>query len=101
MPSRGIARAMEVAPTYIPCQRITAHYVHPLDRTGLPELRLVLHPPRQLGFLPSSSNHLPVDARRLAASVLLGDPPHAQQRIGARPKHQLLQVADPVQVPSP
>ena len=41
----------------------------------------------------------PVDARRLAASVVLRHPPHADQRVRPAPQHQLLQVADPLQVP--
>ena len=34
-----------------------------------------------------------------APSVALGHPPHAHQRVGARPEHQLLQTADPRKVP--
>ena len=36
---------------------------------------------------------------RLAASVHLGHTSHAQQSIGPRPKHQLLQTTGPLQVP--
>ena len=35
----------------------------------------------------------------MAAGVALGHPPHAHQRVGARAQHQLLQVADPFEVP--
>ena len=42
---------------------------------------------------------LPVDARRLAASVSLRDPPHTKQRVRPAAQHQLLQVADPFEVP--
>ena len=44
-------------------------------------------------------HHLPVDTRRLAASIELRHPPHAHQRVRARAEHQLLQVADLLQVP--
>jgi hypothetical protein len=37
---------------------------------------------------------------RMAFEALLGHhPPHADQRVGTRPEHQLLQVADLVDVP--
>ena len=74
-------------------------YVHPLDRPGLSRLRPVLHPVGQLGLLRGSQRDLAVDAGRLAASVDLRDPPHADQRVGAGAEHQLLQIADLVQVP--
>ena len=43
--------------------------------------------------------HLAVHARRQTTGVTLGHPPHAQERVGARPQHQLLQTADPCEVP--
>ena len=46
-------------------------------------------------------HHLPVHARRLASSIALRHPPHTQERVSARTKHQLLQVTDPLQVPRP
>ena len=39
-----------------------------------------------------------VDPGRLAASVALGHPPHAHQRVRRGNQHQFLQIADP---PSP
>ena len=42
-----------------------------------------LHPVGQLGLLRGAHHDLAVDARRLAASVELGHPPHAHQRVGA------------------
>ena len=44
-------------------------------------------------------HHLAVHARRHAAGIALRHPPHAQQRVGARAEHQLLQTADPLEVP--
>jgi hypothetical protein len=74
-------------------------YVPPLDGLGHPLGGAALH---RVGHddLPRCGHHdAAVDARRLATSVELGHPPHAHQRIGARPEHQLLQVADLCQVP--
>jgi hypothetical protein len=50
------------------------------------------------GARPSSSPAA-VHTRRQTTGVGLGHPPHAQERVGARPHHQLLQVADPCEVP--
>src|SRR6266568_7830434 len=50
--------------------------------------------------LPGGTYHdLAVNACRLATSVELGHPPHAHERVGAGPKHQLLQIADLLEVP--
>ena len=59
----------------------------------------MLHPVGQFGLLRGQQHDPAVDARRLAASVDLRHPPHAQQRVGAGPEHQLLQIADPLEVP--
>ena len=47
---------------------------------------------------PGQHDHA-VDPGRLAASVDLRHPPHAHQRVAAGTEHQLLQVADLLQVP--
>ena len=73
--------------------------IHPPDRTGHPRSGPVLHPIGQVHLGRRGHHHRPVDARRLAASIELGHPPHAHQRVGAGPEHQLLQVADPFEVP--
>ena len=72
---------------------------HSLDRSGLPRLGLLAHPIDQRGLADRGRDDPAVDARRLATSVVLGHAPHAQQRVGARPQHQLLQVADLLEVP--
>jgi hypothetical protein len=41
-----------------------------------------------------------VDGCGLAASIELGHPPHADQRVRPGPEHQLLQVADLLEVPA-
>ena len=48
---------------------------------------------------PGGQRDLPVDPRRLAASVALRHLPHADQRVRPGPQHQLLQVPDLGQVP--
>ena len=73
--------------------------VHPLERTSMPRLGCALHPFGQLHLGLGREHHLTVDARRLAASIALRHPPHAHQRVGARAEHQLLQVADLLEVP--
>ena len=72
---------------------------HSLDRQGVPRRRLVMDPRDQLRLVPGSHDDLPVDARRQAASVALRHPAHAQQRVRARTEHQLLQIADLLEVP--
>jgi hypothetical protein len=42
---------------------------------------------------------LTIDPGRLPAGVEFRYPPHAQQRIGAATEHQLLQIADLLEVP--
>ena len=44
-------------------------------------------------------HHLAVHARRQTTGVALRHPPHADQRVRARSEHQLLQVADLLEVP--
>jgi hypothetical protein len=72
---------------------------HPLDGQGPPRGRAVLQPGSHIGFLPACQHDPPVDPCRLAASVDLRYPPHAHQSARAGPEHQLLQVADPFEVP--
>ncbi len=72
---------------------------HPLDRSRPPRVGVALQPGGHLGLLPSRKHDPAVDPGRLAASVKLGDPPHAQQSVRAGTKHQLLQIADPLEVP--
>jgi len=43
---------------------------------------------------------LPVNTRRQAPCIALRNPPHADNRVGARAEHQLLQVSDPLEVPN-
>src|SRR6516165_4068762 len=73
--------------------------IHPPDRTGRPRFGLVLQPPGQVSPVLRGQHYLPVDTRRLAASINLRHPPHADQRVRPGPEHQLLQVADPLEVP--
>ena len=72
--------------------------IHPLDGPGFPRGRAVLHPVGQLGLLLGQQDDLPVDPRRLAASVDLRDPPHTRECVGAGAEHQLLQIPDLGQV---
>src|SRR6266508_3274579 len=72
---------------------------HPLDGLGAPRGRVVLEPVGQLGLLPSSQHDPAVDPGRLATSVSLRHPPNAQQRVRTGAQHQLLQIADLLQVP--
>ena len=73
--------------------------IHPPDRTGRPRFGLVLQPPGQVSPVLRGQHYLPVDTRRRAASINLRHPPHADQRVRPGPEHQLLQVADPLEVP--
>ena len=73
--------------------------VHPSDGEGLERFGPALHPVGQSCFGLRGERHLAVHARRQTTGVALGHPPHAQQRVGARAEHQLLQVADPLEVP--
>ena len=74
-------------------------YEHPLDGLGFPRFSAAVQPVGQLGLRLWQQRRLAVDARRLAASIDLRHPPHAQQRVGAGAEHQLLQIADLGQVP--
>src|SRR5437588_58575 len=65
------------------------------DRTG------PTPPPRQLRPPWVSHHDFPVDPGGLAASVPLRHLPHAEQRVAPASQHQLLQIADPFQVPVP
>ena len=60
---------------------------------------LLLHPVGQLCLGLRGEHHLAIHARRQTTSVALRHPPHAHQRVGARTEHQLLQTADPCEVP--
>ena len=71
----------------------------PLDRKCAPKLPLMLHPQRQGRLARSGQHDLPVHTGGHAASILLRHPPHADQRVGVRTEHQLLQIADPFEVP--
>jgi len=66
--------------------------VHPLDRQGLPRCGRPLEAVGQLRAVPGGQRDLPVYPCRRAASVLLGDAPHADQRIGTRAQHQPLKA---------
>jgi hypothetical protein len=74
---------------------------HPLDRTGFPGLGMAVQTLRQLHPFRGGQRDLPIDARRLAASIALRDLPHADERVGAAAQHQLLQIADLLQIPVP
>jgi hypothetical protein len=92
----GDHRDTERAP--LPCAA-PLRDIHPPDRAGRPRFGLALHPAGQVSLSLRGQRHLPVDARRHAASIDFRHPPHADQRVRAGPEHQLLQVADPFQVP--
>jgi hypothetical protein len=49
---------------------------------------------RQVGPVRGGQDDLPIDAGGVAARVALGDPAHADQRVGPAAQHQLLQIAD-------
>ena len=74
--------------------------VHPPDRQGLERLGHLVHPVRQCCFGLRGEYRLAVHARRQTTGVALRHPPHAHERVGARTEHQLLQIADPCEVPS-
>jgi hypothetical protein len=73
--------------------------IHAPDRQGLERLDRVLHPVSQPHLGLRGEHHLAVHARRQATGVALRHPPHAQERVRARTKHQLLQTTDPSEVP--
>ena len=58
----------------------------------------MLDPVGQLGLSLGQQDDFLVDARRLAASVDLRDPPHTRECVGAGAEHQLLQIPDLGQV---
>ncbi len=72
---------------------------HPPDRQGLPRRRLLVYPHDQSRLVAGRRDDLPINPCRQATSVLLRHPAHAQQRVGTRAEHQLLQVADLLEVP--
>ena len=69
------------------------------DRAGLPRRPLTVNIHRQCRLGRGGQRPLPVNTRRHASCIALRDPPHADQRVGARAEHQLLQIADPLKVP--
>ncbi len=75
--------------------------VHPLDRVGQKRFAVTVYPFGQSHLGLRGQRDLTVDARGLAAGITLAHPPHAKKRVSARAEHQLLQVADPFQVPRP
>jgi hypothetical protein len=73
----------------------------PLDRPGIPPGLPTLRPVGQLGLGLGQQRRHAVDPGGRAASVDLCDPPHRHQGVRAGAEHQLLQVADLLQVPFP
>ncbi len=73
--------------------------IHPLDRLHLPGRRVTVKLHRQRRLRRGCQRNLPIDARRLAARIRLRYPPHTQKGVRPAAQHQLLQVADPSQVP--
>jgi hypothetical protein len=65
----------------------------------MPTGRAVLKPGSHIGLLPGHHHDPSIDPGRLAASIDLRHPPHAQQSVRTGTQHQPLQVADPFQVP--
>ena len=74
--------------------------VNTLDRTGLPRGPLAVNFHRKGRLGRRGQRPLPVDTRRRASCIALRDPPHADKRVGAGAEHQLLQIADLLDVPS-
>jgi len=72
---------------------------HPLDRSGLPGRRVPVASHRQRRPSRGGQRDLPVNARGLAASIVLRHPPNTVQRVRLAPQHQLLQATDPLEVP--
>ena len=75
--------------------------VHPPDRHGLERLGPVVNPVDQSCLGLRGEHHLTVHACRQTTGVALGHPPHADQRVRARPQHQLLQTGGPLRGPPP
>ena len=73
--------------------------VHASDGLGFERLGVLLDPVGQLQLGLGGQHDFAVHARRQTTGVALRHPPHADQRVRARAEHQLLQVADPLQVP--
>jgi hypothetical protein len=73
--------------------------VHPSDRLGGERLGRMLHSVDKLSLALSGEHHLAVDTSRQTTGVALGHAPHAHERVGVRSEHQLLQPADPWEVP--
>jgi site-specific DNA recombinase len=74
---------------------------NPFDGPGSPRGCTMLEPGGHLSLLPAAQHDLAVDPGRLAASVDLRYPAHAQQSVRAGAEHQLLQITDLLQVPCP
>ena len=78
---------------------------HPLDRPGPPRGRTLLKPGGHVGLFPAREHDAAVDPGRLAASVELRYPPHAQQRVGAGAEvgsdRGAVLVSRPVRFPGP
>ena len=66
----------------------------------MPRRGVAVHPVSQLHPVPRSQRCLPIDPGGPAASVELGHPAHADQRVGPGPQHQFLQVPDRARYPS-
>src|SRR6266516_6129372 len=75
--------------------------IHPPDRAGPPGPDGAVHPHRHVHPGRGGQRDLPVDPRRLAASVALRRPPHADQRVAPAPQHEFLQVPGPWPVTVP
>jgi hypothetical protein len=65
---------------------------NPLDGPGFPGSRAELKPGGHFGLFPATHDDAPVDPGRLAASVDLRHPPHAQQRVRPGAEQQFLQL---------
>jgi site-specific DNA recombinase len=74
-------------------------YVHPPHRKRPARSPLAVQSHRQARPVLGGQGDLPVDARSTAASVMLRDPAHADQRVSPAAQQQFLQVANLFPVP--